>query len=111
MSIADKLDILAPFEIWEILLDNTTIKFHEPLILKPEILPPEEPGDPAYWTVDFPDLDISAVAIDRSELLSCVRSDIRMTWENCVRKNDASLTSKNRAIKQRFLAIAEEING
>jgi len=111
MNITEKLDVLAPFEIWEVLLDNTTIKFHEPLILKPEILPPEEPGDPAYWTVDFPDLDISAVAVDRSELLSCVRSDIRMIWGNCVCKDDASLTPKNRTVKQRFLAIAEEIDG
>ena len=111
MSTLDKLDILVPFEIWEVQLDNSTIKFHNPLVLNPEILPPEEPGDPSYWTVDVPELDIAVVAVDRSELMSCVRSDIRMIWENCVRKNDASLTSKNRIIKQRYLSIAEEMDG
>jgi len=111
MSVATATDILAPFEIWEILLDDSTIKFYEPLVLEPEILPPEEAGDPFYWTVDVPDLDISAVAINRSELISCVRSDIRMIWDNCVRKDDRFLTPKNRIIKQRYLSMAEEVDG
>jgi len=111
MSITETLDVLAPFEIWEVLLDGSTIKFYEPLVLKPEVLPPESPTDRAYLIVDVPDLDISVVAIDYSELLSCVRSDIRMIWDNCVRKDDAFLTPKNRIIKQRYLSMAEEIDG
>ena len=99
---------LAPFEIWEVMLDDySTIKFNEPLIVEPEILPPEEPGDRTYFTVDVPELDISAVGISLEELMSCVRSDIRMIWKNCVRKDDACLTPNNRMFKQRWLSIAE----
>jgi len=40
-------DLLAPVEIWEVLLDESTIKFHQPLVLTPTWLPddPEEPSD------------------------------------------------------------------
>ena len=111
MSTINEFDVLAFFEIWEIPFDHSTIKFFKPLLLKPEILPPEEPGDPSYWIVDVPDLDISATAVDRSELISYVRSDIRMIWRNCVRKEDVFLTPKYRIIKQRYLSIAEEVDG
>ena len=111
MSLIKESTLFAPFEIWEVPLDGGMIKFHEPLIVKPKILLPEEPGDPTYWTVDVPDLDLSAVGISFEELQSCVRSDICMTWKNCVRKNDASLTPKNRNVKQRYLSIAEEVGG
>ncbi|MDR0326957.1 MAG: hypothetical protein LBI05_01535 [Planctomycetaceae bacterium] len=111
MSHATKTDLLAPFEIWEVMLDNATIKFFKPLIVKPEILPPEEPGDPTYWTVDLPELDVSAVGISMEELMNCVRSDIRMIWKNCVRKDDSALTPKNRNIKRQYLLIAEEVDG
>ena len=98
---------LAPFEIWEVMLDNTTIKFFEPLVVNPETLPPEAPGDRTYFTADVPELDISAIGISIEELMSCVRSDIRMIWKNCVRKDDARLTPHNRMFKQRWLSIAE----
>ncbi len=103
-------DLLAPFEIWEVLLDNSTIKFHKPLVIRPDILPPEEPGDPIYWTADVPDLDISAVGISLEELGSCVRSDIRMTWKRIVQKGDNELTPEDQATKQRLLDIAEEVS-
>jgi len=38
MSLTIEPALLAPFEIWEVLLDDSTIKFNEPLIVKPAIL-------------------------------------------------------------------------
>jgi hypothetical protein len=109
ISTTDDETMLAPFEIWEVMLDDSTIKFFEPFIVQPEVLPPEESGDPAYWTVDVPKLDLSAVGISLEELESCVRSDIRMTWKQVVRKHNKELTPHDRTIKQRWLEIAEEV--
>ena len=109
MSQVNEAVLLAPFEIWEVMLDNSTIKFFEPLIVKPEILPPEEPGDPTYWTVDVPNLDLSTVGISLEELGSCVRSDLRMTWKRIVQKHDDELTPNDRTIKRCYLEIAEEV--
>jgi len=38
-STHEKDVLLAPFEIWEVLLDNSTIKFHKPLVLTPTWMP------------------------------------------------------------------------
>jgi hypothetical protein len=102
--------LLAPFEIWEVPLDHATIKFFEPLIVQPKVLPPEEPGDRTYFTVDVPELDLSAVGISLDELESCLRSDIRMTWKRVVQKHNDELTPNTRTIKRRFLEIAEEVD-
>jgi len=109
LSIMDDQTVLAPFEIWEVMLDDSIIKFFEPFIVQPAILPPDEPEDSTYWTVDVPKLDLSAVGISLEELESCVRSDIRMTWKQVVRKRNGELMPHDRTIKQRWLAIAEEI--
>jgi hypothetical protein len=110
MSLIKETIQLAPFEIWEVMLDNSTIKFFEPLLVQPEVLQPEESSDPKYWTVDVPELDLSAVGISLDELGSCVRSDIRMTWKRIVQKHDNELTPDQRAVKRRFLKLAEEVN-
>lgn len=108
MSVTEKLDVLAPFEIWEVLLDNSTIKFHSPLILTPVILDAGTPGE--CFFVEHPALDISAVGIDREELLSCLRSDIRMTWKRVVQKRDNELSHEDLTTKRNFLGIAEEVD-
>ncbi len=99
---------LAPFEIWEVMLDNSTIKFHEPLRLKPRILDRGTPGECFY--AEHTELDISAVAVSLDELVSCLRSDIRMIWKHVVQKQDNELTPDDQMLKRRWLAIAEEIN-
>ncbi len=99
---------LAPFEIWEVMLDNSTIKFHEPLVLTPRILDRGTPSECFY--AEQPALDIFAVGIDWEELASCLRSDIRMTWKRIVRKHDNALTPDDRVTKRRWLEIAEEVN-
>ena len=97
---------LPPFEIWEVMLDNATIKFFKPFYVQPKIL---DAGTSAQcYCADCPKLDISAVGISLDELSSCIRSDIRMTWKRIVRKHDSELTPKDRIIKDRWLKIAEE---
>ncbi|MGL6225636.1 MAG: hypothetical protein ACRC10_03310 [Thermoguttaceae bacterium] len=101
-------EILAPIEIWEVLLDDCYIKFHQPLILQPYWLP-DEPDDNEYLAVTVPTLNISAFGSNRDELLSCVRGDIVSSWKRIVRIPDADLSMRGRGIKSHYLQIAEEI--
>ena len=99
---------LAPFEIWEVMLDDySTIKFNEPLIVEPEILPPEEPGDRTYLTVDVPHLAISSYGIDMETLESAIRCDIRFAWRHFVQADDVLLMADAKAVKENYLSIAE----
>ena len=114
MSITEKLDILAPFEIWEVLLDNTTIKFHEPLMLQPVPLPddpeePSRPGENRYWLVECPELDISTCGEDRREMHNGILSDIRDAWKHIVSIPDDKISPRGKKIKEAYLAIAEEV--
>ena len=105
VQIADQAE-LSPFEIWEVMLDNATIKFFKPFHVQPKIL---DAGTSAQcYCADCPKLDLSAVGVSLDELSSCIRSDIRMTWKRIVRKPDSELTSKDRIIKKQWLKIAEE---
>jgi len=49
------------------------------------------------------------VGVDIDELSSCLRSDIRMTWKRVVQKQNNKLTTKELAVKRRFLKIAEKV--
>jgi len=99
---------LAPLEIWEVMFDDSTIKFFEPLLIEPKILDRGTSGE--CYFAECPEIGISAVGIDIEELSSCLRSDIRMTWRRIVRKRDNNLTPNDRAMKRRWLEIAEEVN-
>jgi len=107
MSLTIEPALLAPFEIWEVPLDDSTIKFNEPLIVKPAILDRGTPEE--CFCAECPELDISAAGVDIDELSSCLRSDIRMTWKRVLQKQNNKLTAKELAVKRRFLKIAEEV--
>lgn len=111
MSTAKTTDLLAPIEIWEILLDNSTIKFHKPLVLKPEILPPESPTDRVFLSVDVSELAISSFGTTMDELESAIRSDIRFAWRHFVQADDSLLASDAKAIKASYLALAGGVDG
>ena len=111
MSQIQESTLLAPFEIWEVMLDNSTIKFFEPLVVKPEVLPPEEPGDRTYLTIDVPELNISVHADNREDLWEFLLSDIRFVWEHIVQSPDDALNPKAVQIKRNNLAIGEIVNG
>ncbi len=102
---------LAPFEIWEVMLDNSTIKFHKPLVLQPEWLPddPDEPDENEYPTVKCPELNIDVFAEDFDDLIEFVHSDIRFVWKHIVQAPDTQLDRESRAIKRRWLNLAEEV--
>ena len=102
---------LAPFEIWEVMLDNSTIKFHKPLVLTPTRMPhdPDEPGDVEYWDVIVPELNIDVFADNHDDLWEFVHSDIRFVWSHIVQVPDSQLDRESRAIKRRWLNIAEEV--
>jgi hypothetical protein len=108
------VDVLAPVEIWEVMLDHSTIKFHQPLVLTPTRMlrdsdEPDEVEEVEYMEVEMPKLGISAFGEDRRELLSVIRGDIRMAWKYIVCVEDEKLSTSNLAVKRNYLAIAEEI--
>ena len=110
MSLTIETDTLAPFEVWQVMLDHSTIKFFEPLILKPKMLPPEEPGDPIYWTVEVPKLGLSAFGHDYESLWDCVQSCIRMAWKEYVCEDDSKLAPLAKSYKDAYLSIAEQVD-
>ena len=112
-TIPTELELLAPFEIWEVLLDNATIKFHAPLVLQPEWLPddPDEPSEQKYLCVERPDLNISVFADNRDDLYEFVHSEIRFIWEHFVQADDSQLNRDTKAIKQVYLKLAEVVDG
>jgi len=112
MSQIAESTVLAPFEIWEVPLDDRrTIKFNEPLIVQPEILPPEEPGDRTYLIIDMPKLNISVHAEDRDDLWEVLFFDIQFIWEHIVLNSKDALSQKAMIIKKNWLAIAEVVDG
>jgi len=112
MSIANDTALLVSVEIWEVMLDNSTIKFHKPLVLTPTLMPddPDEPEDTEYLQVDDPKLAISSFGMDIEELESAIRSDIRFAWRHFVLADDSQLTPDAKAIKENYLAIAEAVD-
>ena len=95
-------------EIWEVMLDNATIKFNERLSIPIETL--DKGTDEECLFAECPEFGISAVGVDFEELRSCLHSDIRMAWKRIFKRPDSELTPKDKGIKQRFLKLAEEIS-
>ena len=106
-------DVLAPFEIWEVLYGDKAIKFYEPLLLTPSIMPDDldEPGDEEYLQVVYPELAINVYGETRDELLEAVYSNIRMNWKHFVCEKDNQLSPQMQTVKRQFLTIAELIDG
>ncbi len=104
---------LAPFEIREVMLDNSTIRFFEPLVLTPTRMPhdPDEPGDVEYWEVIHEELGVDVYAETHGDLMEAVHSNIRMNWKHYALAADNRLTPGARAIKQSLLAVAEVVDG
>ena len=100
-------------EIWEVMLDNSTIKFHKPLVLVPTRMPhdPDEPGDVEYWEVIRDDLGIDVYAKTHDDLMEALHSNIRMNWKHYVLAPDDRISSGARAIKLALLDVAEVVDG
>ena len=114
MSLIAESTILAPFEIWEVPLDDErVIKFNEPLILTPTWMPddPDEPDDNEYPQVICPELNIDIWAENVDDLIEAVRYDIRFIWKHIVLMPDSALSKRAINIKKNHLAIAEVIDG
>ncbi len=113
MSRTNETGLLAPFEIWEVMLDNSTIKFHQPLVLTPQRVPddPEEPSDREYWQIIRPELAIDVFAETRDDLIEAVHSAIRIAWRLFVQVPDDRLIPETKKIQRNYLAIAEAVDG
>jgi len=95
-------------EIWEVMLDNSTIKFNDRFVIPCTVLDKGTAEECLF--AEFPEVGVSAVGVDFEELRSCLHSDIRMTWKRVFQTPDNKLTLEDKAIKQRFLELAEEIS-
>jgi len=106
-------DVLAPFEIWEVPFGDKTIKFFEPLMLAPSVMPhdEEEPGDVEHLIVINNELSIDVCAENRDELLSWIHSEIFMNWKHFVSKEDRELNADTLALKRKYLTMAELVDG
>ncbi len=115
MSTTTKTDekMLAPFEIWEVMLDNSTIKFFQPLVLQPEWLPddPDEPDENEYLAVKVPELDIAVFAEDFDDLIEAVHSNIRVNWRHYVLPPIDQISAQAKTVRRAYLDIAEAFNG
>ena len=116
MSTIKQLDLLAPFEVWEVPFGHSVIKFFKPLVLTPVPLPddPEEPSRPGendYALIERPELNISVFANTRDELEEFVFSEIRFIWRHTVLAPDNTLDQESIMIKRNFLAVAEVADG
>ena len=113
LSRTHETNLLAPFEIWEVLIDNRTIKFKKPLVLTPQRMPrdPDEPGEVEYWEVIYPELAIDVFAETRDELIEAAYSNLRMNWKHYAQKEDDRLSVGAKTIKNALLAVAEVIDG
>ena len=106
MSQMSETVVLAPFEIWEVMLDNSTIKFHKPLILTPKKISADE----NFWVVEEPELGLSAFGNDCESLWDCVQSCIRMQWKEYVCEDNGNLLPLAKKYKDAYLAIAGEVD-
>jgi len=106
------VDVCAPFEVWEVLYGDQTIKFFEPLTLTPNKMPddPDEPSDEEYLQVVCSELAINVYGETRDELLEAVHSNIRMNWKHVVCAKDSQLSAPMQTVKRQFLAIAELVD-
>ena len=107
MSLTIEPTLLAPFEVWEVPLDDSTIKFHEPLVLKPKQIS----ADDSFWVIEKPELGLSAFGSDHESLWDCVQSCIRMAWKEYVCEDDNNLLPLAKKYKDAYLNIAEVIDG
>jgi predicted RNase H-like HicB family nuclease len=105
LSVADSQ---TPLEIWEVTLDDSTIKFFKPLFILPTVLDADTTEE--CYFAECPEIGVSAVGVDIDELISCLHSDIRIMWKRIVRKPDNELLPADRTIKRRFLELAWETN-
>ena len=108
-----KTALLAPLEIWEVSLDDATIKFHQPLVLTPTWMAddPDEPSNDEYLQIICPELNIDVWGKDRDDLLEAVMMDIRFVWNHIVLEADEKLDAPSKIIKRNHLAIAEAVDG
>ncbi len=106
-------DLLAPLEIWEVLLDNSSIKFHKPLVLVPQYIPhdPDEPSEKEYLEIVRPELNIDVYADNRDDLLEFVHSEIRFIWRHFVQADESKLNRDTKAIRQTYIGLAEVVDG
>ena len=112
-NVALATDQLAPFEIWEVLYGDRTIKFFKPLVLVPSWMPddPDEPSENEYLQIIRPDINVDVWAETRDELLEVVLSEICFVWEHIVLREDSELDTESKRIKREHLTIAELVDG
>ena len=95
---------LSPIEVDIIICDDRKLHMKEHLTLKPVLDDSEQ-----LYTVEYPELGISAFAYTRQELTEEIEDDICYLWEEYALANDDELSDDALTLKNRLLSAIEEV--
>lgn len=99
----DPLD-LAPLQFTDIQYRDIHLKFLIPLVIEPQLS-----DDKNYITLQDPNLGIDIFAGIVSDLVDELAEALAMSWKNYALAEDAQLSPKALALKQRLLAALTEV--
>ena len=95
---------LSPLQFTEIRYRDTQLKFFTPLVIEPQLS-----DDRNYVTLFNSDLGVDVFAGTISALVDELAEAISVTWKNYALADDAELSPKALALKQRLLKTLQEV--
>lgn len=95
---------LSPIEVDTIICDDRRLHMKNHLTLQPVLDDSEQ-----LYTVEYPELGISAFAYTRQELTEEIEDDICYLWEEYALANDAELSEDALLLKHHLLSAIEEV--
>lgn len=95
---------LSPLQFTEIQYHDTRLKFSTPLVIEPQLS-----DDKNYVTLFNSDLGIDVFAGTISALVDELAEAVAVTWKNYALADDAELSPKALALKQRLLITLQEV--
>jgi hypothetical protein len=97
---------LSPFTLNEISWNNRQLRFRNPLTLSPSLDETEQ-----LICLYYEQLNLSASAPLRTQLLDDVHECVAFLWEQYALESDAKMTPKAQALRNALLQAIEEVSG
>lgn len=95
---------LSPFELQEVDLENSRLRFREPLVLKPFL-----DGSSQLLVIENEDWELSVFAPTREQLWEELREQIAMLWREYAQEDDDVLSPPALTFKRYLLRHIEEL--
>ena len=96
---------LSPLEVNEVEHGGLRLRFKETAHLQPRL----NDDNPQFVSIEDPNLGLDAFAGTVSDLLDEVAEDLVVVWKHYAMAPDADLSPKALQLKQRLLAVIEEV--